>query len=121
MRVTTSNPSYFEPNRYAFDQPKTLVYEGESLPIPKWAATGSIALSTGNPKWPFRLIDVSIIISIDDQPQLEPKQVSSTRTVTVEGSKGQSYVVTVAPSGKSCTCSGFSFRRNCKHLNMVSD
>jgi len=121
MRVTVSNPQYFEPNRYSFTQPKTIVYEGEQLPIPKWASTGSIALATGNPSWPFRLIDVSIIVSIDDQPQLEPKQTSSARTVTVEGSKGQSYVVTIAPSGKSCTCSGFSFRRNCKHLNMVCD
>ena len=121
MRVTTSNPSYFEPNRYAFEQPKTLVYEGEQMPAPKWAANGSIALATGNPAWPFRLIDPSIIIAIDDQPTASPKPVSSIRTVSVNGSKGQSYVVTIAPSGKTCSCTGYGFRKNCRHLNMVSD
>lgn len=121
MRVTTSNPSYFEPNRYTFNQPKTLVYEGEPMPAPKWAATGSVALTTGNPNWPYRLIDPSVIISIDDQPAPAAKVVSGVRTVVVDGSKGQSYVVTIASSGKSCNCPGYSFRKNCRHLNLVCD
>jgi hypothetical protein len=121
MRVTAKNPMYAEPNRYVFDQPKHLIYEGEPTLVPSWAAKGSIALTTGNPNYPVRLIDATMLVSIDDgevivhQPKVEPE----VRTVTVDGSKGKKYVVTITPHGKSCTCQGFSFRHNCRHLNIA--
>ena len=116
MRVTTFNPLYAEPNRYAFDQPKYLTYEGERVPAPKWCPEGTIALATGNPAWPVRVIDAGLIISVDDATVTETKSDPNVRTVTVAGSKGESYVVTITPTGKTCTCQGFGFRHTCKHV-----
>ena len=46
------------------------------------------------------------------------------RVVSVLSSKGdQNYEVTVTSGGIGikCTCPGYTYRGNCKHLNMVSD
>jgi hypothetical protein len=119
MRVTTRNPSHTEPNRFAFDQPKFCTYEGELISTPKWCAEGSIALATGNPLWPMRVLDGSLIVSIDDVEIVKPQP--NVRTVTVDGSKGEKYLVTITPTEKTCTCVGFGFRRHCKHIAMVSN
>ena len=43
---------------------------------------------------------------------------SNIRTVTVSGSKGNEYVVTIeGDEPKSCTCLGFQYRRTCRHLH----
>ena len=33
----------------------------------------------------------------------------------IEGSKGNSYTVTIADKGFTCDCPGFTFRGKCKH------
>lgn len=121
MRVIAKNPMYSIPNRYAFDQPEFLVYEGEPASVPSWAATGSIALTTNNPDYPIRLIDVTMISSIDNGEVIvkQPKIAEEIHKITIAGSKGKTYTVTITPHGKSCTCTGYEFRRHCKHLNMA--
>jgi hypothetical protein len=42
-----------------------------------------------------------------------------TSTVEVKGSKGQTYVVD--PEAKTCTCPGYTFRGNCKHVVDILD
>ena len=41
------------------------------------------------------------------------------RTWTVKGSKGDEYKVTELNGNYSCTCSGFRFRGNCKHIKNI--
>jgi len=42
------------------------------------------------------------------------------RTVQVANSKGNGfYEVSIGPAGSSCTCTGFGFRRTCKHVDSV--
>ena len=45
---------------------------------------------------------------------------SSVRTVSVAGSSGKTYSVKIYPNGKKyCNCSGFKFRKDCKHVRAV--
>jgi hypothetical protein len=44
---------------------------------------------------------------------------STARTIMVQGSTGKSYTLTEQGKSWTCTCSGFSFRGKCKHLESV--
>jgi SWIM zinc finger len=96
----------------------TSVYSGEEMPLPKWVEYPAIALSTGDRQFPVRIIAKNNIIKINDNI-IEPKFVAepvAKRTIKVIGSKGSTYLVTINGNYKSCTCSGFQFRRNCRHI-----
>ncbi len=45
------------------------------------------------------------------------KAAPKSNLIKVAGSKGQTYFV--EPEAKTCTCPGFQFRGNCKHLEMI--
>lgn len=48
------------------------------------------------------------------------RQVFQPEVRKVEGSKGKTYIIKSTPSGKwECTCTGYSFRRTCKHIKGV--
>ena len=38
------------------------------------------------------------------------------KTWTIQGSKGDTYVVTLEENVYNCTCSGFKFRGDCRHI-----
>jgi SWIM zinc finger len=118
MIVTVRNEKYAKRHLWGFPQPETFMYEGEQIPAYKWSVPGTICLTTGNPQWPVREIHPDNIISIDDSV-IEHKAVTDTKVFQVAGSKGQSYTVTVGPSGRTCTCPGFGFRKSCRHTVSV--
>ena len=41
------------------------------------------------------------------------------RTWTVKGSKGDEYKITEVNGNLSCTCSGFRFRGDCRHVKSI--
>jgi hypothetical protein len=89
-------------------------YSGKILPNPKWVSSDSICISTGESHFPFRIIDRERIIELG-----EPVVAVSSRSDTfiVQGSKpGTTYTVTRDGSHWSCTCVGFGFRKDCKHV-----
>lgn len=83
----------------------------------KWFDSDEIGLTTGNPEFPFRRINRDRIVEVNGATVTYTKPVIEEKvTITVQGSKGNTYVVTKEGSKKSCTCPGFSFRRTCKHI-----
>ena len=61
----------------------------------------------------FKLNDVQFDTSIKDEPP-------AGRTWTVKGSKGDEYRVSELNGNLSCTCSGFKFRGDCKHVKSIA-
>lgn len=111
MKVIVRNPEHARQSVWFFEQPEFFEYEGEEVKV-KWATADELALSTGNPEFPFRIIQKSRIVKIDGKP-FENKAVTVTKVV--KGSKGNEYVVTGSNGKWSCTCPGFQFRKSCKH------
>lgn len=116
MKVEVRNPLYG--NRHV-NQPRFHTYEGELVATPKWINYDAIALTTDNSKFRVRVIAKSDIISIDGSESKYVAPISSERTFTVAGSKGNSYTITVGSKGKSCTCIAFQYRKSCKHIAEV--
>ena len=88
-------------------------YTGKILPNPKWVSSDSICISTGDTHFPFRIIDRERILELGEAPVA----VSRSETFIVQGSKpGTTYTVTRDGSHWSCTCVGFGFRKDCKHV-----
>lgn len=119
MRVVVRNHRYEKRHLFGYYQPEFFVYEGEQVPAFKWSEPGTVCLTTGDPFFPVRQIHPDSIVSIDDALVEAPKPKTEERVLVVQGSKGSTYTVTVAPRGNSCTCSGFQFRRSCKHVNVA--
>lgn len=86
----------------------------------KWFDSDEIGLTTGDPEFPFRRINRERIVEVNGATVTYTKPVVEQKvTITVQGSKGNTYVVTKEGTKKSCTCPGFSFRRTCKHLELA--
>lgn len=112
MQVQVRNPQHLRQAVWFFPQPQYHVYSGDPVQL-KHVGPDSLALTTGNPEWPVRVIQRSLIDSIDGQPYQHTAD--SAVTKTVKGSKGQVYTVTTG-ARPSCSCTGFQFRKTCKHI-----
>lgn len=115
MQVKIRNPQFNRPGVWFFEQPEFFEFEGQEVHV-KWFNPNQMGLTTGNPEWPMRVIQRDLIVSIDNVEQSQNKTVN--KTFTVKGSKGEDYIVTVGKTNH-CTCSGFQFRKTCKHVKEV--
>ena len=89
-------------------------YTGKVLPNPRWVGPDCLCLSTGQTQFPFRVIDLDRIIGSGISNTTKR---SDTETHIVAGTKpGSSYTVTRNGSHWNCTCVGFGFRKDCKHI-----
>ena len=85
----------------------------------KFFATDEIGITTGDPRFPVRRIHRNRIVEVGGA-KLDYTPVKSDRiTKTVQGSKGNTYVVTAENGKATCTCQGFQFRKSCKHTQEV--
>ena len=114
MRVTVRNIMWPRRDSYFFTINEFNVYEGEEIAV-KWLTPNQMALTTGNPEFSFRVLERSSIVSIDDTAYEFTVTTVAAKTKIVKGSKGEDYIVTLGPK-PSCTCSGFQFRKTCKHV-----
>jgi SWIM zinc finger len=109
MIVTVQNNLYGKTKQYT--------YEGSEVSIPKWVDYPAIALATGDRKFPIRIIAREHIEKIDgDTVEHKVTIPTAKREFQVTGSNGNTYIITIDGKHKSCTCSGFQFRRSCKHI-----
>jgi hypothetical protein len=111
MKVLVRNPLWANREAYRFALNEFEAYHGEEITV-KWVGSDSLALTTGDNEFPFRVIPRAWITAIDDQPY-EYRARESTKTV--QGSSGEEYVVTLG-ARPTCTCKGFQFRRTCRHI-----
>ena len=57
----------------------------------------------------------------DGRTDAKEAKVGDVKSWTVQGSRGNSYVVVCAIHRWSCTCPGFQFRKTCRHIKELQD
>jgi hypothetical protein len=86
----------------------------------KWFDDDEVGITTGNPDFPFRRIKRKRILAVNgDTITHAPMLVVERIERIITGSKGNTYTVIKDGPRSSCTCPGFSFRKTCKHLDLV--
>jgi len=91
----------------------TVVYE-------KWFKADQVGLTTDLDWFPFRVIQKENIVEVNDLPVDYSQPASDRVEKTVEGSKGNVYTVIKEDGRITCTCPGFTFRGQCKHMAVVA-
>jgi hypothetical protein len=121
VTVTTRHPqrSYWHTEDYVDN---TLT--GNIIPSPKWLTSEQIAIS--NPAHPngFSIISISKITNImtADGAVIDIKPPTTDyKEWNFVGSKGDNYLVIRSKGNYSCTCTGFQFRKQCKHVKEATD
>jgi hypothetical protein len=112
MQVVVKNPQYQHRDRYRFAVDEFFTYEGDAVML-KHVSADSLALSTGISDFPVRVIPRAWIVTINGAAYAHAS--SQSQTKKVKGSKGEEYTVTLGAK-PTCTCTGFQFRRTCRHI-----
>lgn len=76
-------------------------------------------IHTGDSKFPYAVVPLTsrTVVEYDDGTSEQFNDVKpNSQTWEVSGSSGKLYHVTVSDNKWSCTCPGFGFRHNCKHI-----
>ena len=115
MRIKVKNSMWERRHVYQFYVPEFNEYEGDEIAV-KWLLPSQLALTTSDPKFPFRVIERKYIVSVDSDSYRYEE--AKPKTQVVKGSKGNEYVVTIGKTNH-CTCPGFGFRRTCKHIGQL--
>ena len=98
--------------------PEFNIYTG-TIVREKWFGADEIGITTGNPDFSFRRIKRNRIVAVNEKT-VDYTPIKSDRIeITVQGSKGNTYVVTKENGKVSCSCAGYSFRKSCKHSQAV--
>lgn len=95
--------------------------QGTVIQSTNWMTPREFMLLTTNPKHPKAIINASYVHSIDYVTGSGAAVSSDSRTFRVTSkSSGKSYIVSVNAGKVHCTCTGFEYRRYCKHSQAVS-
>lgn len=116
ITVRIQNPLWPYRERYDY-VPPFAEFTGRLMPNPSWVTSDSFCLSTGDENFPFRIIQKDSIECAWLHSETQESQ-SSFRTYEVM-KNGKKYVVTFDRNKFTCTCTGFSYRRTCSHIEGV--
>lgn len=114
--VITATVKYSLPHA----QLKTLT--GTVVARPKWLQTNEIAITSPGYLDGIAVINLQRVAKLTDSlGQDIPVELADTtdKEWTVLGSKGQTYRVVRRASAVKCSCPGFQFRGNCRHIHEV--
>jgi len=114
VTIRFTNYAYGATNPFKDD-----VYIGQVARDFKWLTPTQFVLSTPeDSEMPVRVIDLAYVVDLRGADGGVAKSQGATlrKVINVAGSKGSVYTVVVEAGKASCTCSGFQFRRTCKHI-----
>ena len=100
-------------------EPPTQIFTGALVPNPEWVANDCITI-TGDRWCPLRIIPKRDIVEGIAASAPTP-YANEDLVCNVSGSKGTPYVVNRTANIWSCTCMGFAYRKDCKHIRQVKD
>jgi len=94
-------------------EPTMITIVGKLVPNPYWVGEDCVTIDTGESFNPLRIVkkeDVAFGLNVRLPKKARPKFWS------VIGSKGDQYVVINDEGTWTCTCKGFEFHEDCKHI-----
>jgi len=121
MKITVRNPLYDFRDRYFFDIPEFNKYEGVETTLKHIDSKQYLCLTTGLKGFPVRVVDRTMIV--DNKKQVNfilDEFFGVTERRKVQGSKGAVYELTKTNGKWTCTCPGFEYRKDCKHVKAAS-
>lgn len=115
VEVVTDTPNPSQP----FALPKH--YRGRVVQPFKWVGPDDFCLTTGDSYFPVRVINIKYVKDLtyvdgSIATTTEAKAVPKIESWSVEGSKGDIYIVTRDGDKWSCDCVAGKFNRSCKHV-----
>ena len=121
VTVKVRNSLYDVRDRYAngYVGPEFNEYTGIVV-HEKWYGDDKIGLTTDMKHFPVRVLSRANIVEVMGAKVDYTSVKSSRETITVQGSKGNTYIVTKENGKASCTCPGFGFRKTCKHVQELA-
>jgi hypothetical protein len=120
VTVKVRNPLYHARDRYAngYIGPEFAEYTGTVI-HEKWYGDDKIGLTTDVRGYPVRVLSRANIVEVSGAKVDYVPVKSDREVITVQGSKGNTYIVTKEGGKASCSCPGYNFRRTCKHVREV--
>jgi hypothetical protein len=99
--------------------PKTTQITGKVVNRPHWVNDRDcFGLFVANSPVPLRVINIKDVLAVDGVVNI-PTAPQAVETFQVKGSRGSEYTVTNEAGRWTCTCVGFGFRKDCKHIHQV--
>ena len=123
VTIKVKNPVWSMRNAYAsyVQIPEFNTYTGRVVLNHGAVRSGQIGLTNDHPEFDLRVIDIERIVSLGDEEVVSEPNKPSSQAWTVQGSKGETYVVTLDHGRFDCTCPGFQFRKACKHVDSFKE
>lgn len=119
VTIKVRNPIWNMRKAYAsyVHVPEFNEYTGTIIRNHKAIKDGQIGLTTGQRDFDMRVIDMDRIVSVDGEPSGSPTALAPVvRVWEIKGSRGSVYTVTDDNGRRECTCPGFTYRRDCRHI-----
>lgn len=114
ITLTTRYKSLYYNSTSEWDE--TTYEDVEVLPPESWLTSSQFMITSNTRRMPFRVIEIGNVVALSGGSRAKGID-SGVQTVSIKGSKGNEYHVTVE-NGRalSCTCPGYQFRKSCRHL-----